>query len=227
MTRPGLLWWGIGLILATMALGASLTAAGPAVPSAVDQGWNALMGGIRSPLLVGAADLLNHVGGGWISTYLIPLVILVALLVARRWRTAIFVAVTLLVSVGVTQLLKSLYARARPEDMLVTSDFGSFPSGHTANAATLAMLAVLVFPRLWVVLIGVAWTFAMAFSRTLLSVHWLTDTIGGMLIGAGAALMVGGFMLMWTRQDHPALAPLPKDPPNDPPNDQPNDPVEI
>lgn len=205
MTRPVLLWWGIGAILAAMALGASLTAAGPDLPSPADQGWNELMGGIRTPMLVGAADVMNHIGGGWIATYIIPLVILAVLLIVRRWRSAIFVGVTSLVSVGVTQLLKGLYGRARPEDMLVTSDFGSYPSGHTANAATLAVLVILLFPRLWVMLTALLWALGMAFSRTLLSVHWLTDTLGGMLIGAGAALVVGGIMLVWVRQDRRTL----------------------
>ncbi|MGM7699758.1 phosphatase PAP2 family protein [Microbacterium sp. A84] len=200
MTRRALLWWGIGAILAAMALGASLTAAGPDLPSALDVGWNDLMVSIRSPLLIDLADVMNHLGGGWVATLLIPLVIIAALLIARRWKAAVFVAVTLLASVAAIQLLKQLYGRARPEDMLVTSDFGSFPSGHTANAATLAMLAALLFPRLWVVLIAIFWTLAMAFSRTALSVHWLTDTIGGMLVGAGAALVVGGLMLEWVRQ---------------------------
>lgn len=208
MTRPVFLWWGIGAILAAVALGASLTAAGPELPSALDRGWNILMTSIRNPVLVGAADVMNHVGGGWIATYLIPLVILAVLLIVRRWRSAIFVVVTLLASVGMTQTLKGLYGRARPEDMLVTSDFGSYPSGHTANAATLAMLAVLLFPRLWVGVVGLLWTLGMAFSRTLLSVHWLTDTLGGMLTGAGTALVVGAIMLIWVRQNPPLVSPV-------------------
>ncbi|MGY1553290.1 phosphatase PAP2 family protein [Microbacterium sp. A588] len=203
MTRPALLWWGVGAILAAIALGSSLTAAGPDAPIAIDTGWNALMVSIRSEFLVGLADVFNHVGGGWIATYLIPLLIVAALLLVKRWQAAVFVAVTLLVSVGAVQLLKSLFGRARPVDMLVASDFGSFPSGHTANAATLAMLAVLLFPRLWVVLIAVFWTLAMALSRTALSVHWLTDTIGGMLVGAGVTLIVGSIMVVWAQGSPP------------------------
>lgn len=200
MTRPALLWWGIGAILAAMALGASLTAESPNLPSTLDSAWNELMVSIRSPWLTGFGEVMNHVGGGWAATYLIPLVIIAALLIARRWRSGVFVAAALLLSVAGVQLLKQLYGRARPEDMLVTIDFGSFPSGHTANAATLAMLAMLLFPRLWVVLLAALWTMGMAFSRTALSVHWLTDTIGGMLVGAGAALVVGAFLLDWARR---------------------------
>ncbi len=99
----------------------------------------------------------------------------------------------------VVQLLKTLFGRTRPEQILIDSDFGSFPSGHTANAATFAVLAVMLSPRLWVWLVAGLWIVCMAFSRTVLSAHWLSDTIGGMLIGAGVTLVVGGLLLGWVR----------------------------
>ena len=52
-------------------------------------------------------------------------------------------------------MLKHLFGRVRPEDIIVISDYGSFPSGHVANAATIATAAVVLFPRLWVVIVGV------------------------------------------------------------------------
>ena len=63
---------------------------------------------------------------------------------------------------------------------------------HTANAATIATIAVVLFPRIWVAVIGAAWIFAMAFSRTQVHAHWLSDTVGGTLAGIGAALVVAG-----------------------------------
>lgn len=186
-----------------------MTAPGPDIPSAMDSAWNRMMIGIQTPVLRGASEVMNQVGGSWIAIYLIPLAILTALLIARRWRAGVFLVVSLLVSVSVVQLLKSLFGRARPEEMLVISDFGSFPSGHTANAATMATIAMLLLPRMWVLLVGVLWTIAMAFSRTLLSVHWLSDTIGGMLVGAGTVLILGAIMLTWVRASSGALPAAP------------------
>jgi membrane-associated phospholipid phosphatase len=34
----------------------------------------------------------------------------------------------------------------------------------------------------------------MALSRTILAVHWITDTLGGALVGVSAALIVGAFV---------------------------------
>ena len=52
------------------------------------------------------------------------------------------------------QLLKNLFGRARPEDILVVSDFGSFPSGHVANAATIAVAIGMIVPNVWVWVAG-------------------------------------------------------------------------
>ena len=163
----------------------------------VDQGWHDLMVEVRQPWMLALSYVLNYVGGGWRAGLAVPLVLIGILLLLRRWRAAVLAAAALLVSVGLAQLLKALFDRARPEDMLVVSDPGSFPSGHTTNAATLAVLLYLVWPRRWTAAVGIVWTVGMALSRTILSVHWLTDTVGGMLVGAAAPLLVAAVAGGW------------------------------
>ena len=88
------------------------------------------------------------------------------------------------------QTLKVIFGRARPEDILVTLDSGSFPSGHVANAATVVTALALITWRLWVVIVGSVYVVLMALSRTYLGAHWVSDTVGGLLIGAGIAIVV-------------------------------------
>ncbi len=186
------------MLAAAAALGAVIVF-GYTEPPGFDSWWNSEIVENRADWMLTGALVLDHIGGGWVAILAVPLLIIVALLLARRWRGAVFAAVAFLASAALVQLIKNLFGRARPEDMIVTSDFGSFPSGHTANAATIAIVLYLLFPRLWVAIVGATWIVVMAVSRTLLSVHWATDTVGGALVGASAVLLVAALMLPWAR----------------------------
>lgn len=179
---------GLGLLALALAIGA-LVAWGPD-PTALDRWWNGLIAEIRAPWLVAVAHGLDRVGGGVIGVWIAPVLIAAAVTALRGWRTGVFAIAAFAFSAGLVQILKHLFARARPEDLMVTSDFGSFPSGHTANAATIAIALVLILPRVVALVVGIAWTVAMALSRTVLSVHWLSDTVGGALLAATIGLVV-------------------------------------
>lgn len=185
----GLRWLVGGLALLVVGFTFGLFLALDADLLDIDAWWNTLVGtfyqGIR-PL----SFLMDFLGGGWFATYLVPLTVALLLVLARRPWSALMFLVATAVSAGIVQVLKTAFGRARPEDMLVISDHGSFPSGHTANAATMAVLLVIVFPRVWVFVAGLAWTLLMGFSRTQVHAHWFSDTVGGAILGAGAALVV-------------------------------------
>lgn len=201
MTRRALLGWGIGTLGAALLLGAVVVFGFGGVTD-LDTWWNHLLYSSQQMWLLDISYALNVIGGGWVAVYAIPLGIAAVLVLARRWRSAIFAVAAFAGSALLVQLLKQLFGRARPDEMLVVSDYGSFPSGHTANAATIAVVAFVLFPRLWVALVGAIWVLAMALSRTALSVHWLTDTVGGALIGGSAAFLVAALFLTWIRHDH-------------------------
>lgn len=162
----------------------------PTEPFAVDLKWMAEIIEHRSPVWTVPALFFNYVGGGILGSVVIPVVIFALLLAFRRPWGATFFAVASIVSVICVQVLKHTVGRARPSDILVHVDTGSFPSGHTANAATMAVVFGILFPRVWVWCAGVAWSLLMAISRTYLGAHWLSDTIGGLLLGAGVAVIV-------------------------------------
>jgi len=72
----------------------------------------------------------------------------------------------------------------------VTADVGSFPSGHSANAALIATTLGIIFWRTWVWVCGAVYTLLMMLSRTYLGAHWISDTVGGMLVGVGLAVII-------------------------------------
>ncbi|MFT4212214.1 MAG: phosphatase PAP2 family protein [Microbacterium sp.] len=180
---------GLVLVGLAFALGAWTLARG-AEPFVVDVWWNAVAGDWRHPALDVIADALNLVGGFWVSGLVVTLLGAIALAVRHRFRAALYLMAAQAGSALAVQVLKHLFGRARPEDILVLSDYGSFPSGHTAAAATLATVAVVLLRRWWVLLLGTVWVVAMALSRTYLHAHWASDTLGGALVGAGVALAV-------------------------------------
>lgn len=159
-------------------------------PFAIDLGWNALVAAMFNPVFSAFSYFMDWVGGGWVAVLAVPIGgALVLVLLRRPWAAVYFVAAEA-VSAGGVQVLKHLFGRVRPEDIVVIADYGSYPSGHVANAATIAVAAYVIFPRVWVAIVGGVWIILMAFSRTYLHAHWLSDTVGGALIGAGAALLV-------------------------------------
>jgi undecaprenyl-diphosphatase len=94
-------------------------------------------------------------------------------------------------------VLKYLVDRPRPPGAQIEPNGASFPSGHASYAGATTVALVLLFttpgPRrlLWWALaaLGIA---LMAWSRTYLQVHWLSDVLAGSTLGIGISLFVFG-----------------------------------
>lgn len=175
-------------VVVALALGAVVALR--ANPYGVDAEWLEELVEHRSPLWDVPAYVMSFLGGGWFGVFLVPIGVGAALLIARKPWSALYFVVASAVSAGIVQLLKSLFARARPEQILVAADFGSFPSGHVANAATISVALAILLQRRWVWFAGAAWTLLMILSRTYLGAHWLSDTVGGLLLGGAVAVLL-------------------------------------
>lgn len=143
------------------------------------------------------------------------------LVLLRRLRAAAVIVTTMMLGVGLSELIKALVERLRPGDQLYNSLGFSYPSGHSMGAAALAMGLALIVAHArtvsgpdsthlrfhWSMVLAVVWILTMMWSRTALQVHWLTDTIAGALLGLSAALLADAFWI-WValRSRSPLLA---------------------
>ena len=91
-------------------------------------------------------------------------------------------------------VLKNGFKRNRPEaalknfrSIITPSDKFSFPSGHTSAAFMVATVMAYFFPPLIVPLYF--WAALVGFSRVVLGVHFPTDTLMGVVLGIGTALL--------------------------------------
>jgi membrane-associated phospholipid phosphatase/predicted MFS family arabinose efflux permease len=101
-----------------------------------------------------------------------------------------------LLSWGVLEAVYAVYDRPRPEETLAAVELNghswahlnSFPSGHMAITAALAVSVALAFPRLrtamWVYVAAVALT------RVLFGAHFPLDALAGTALGTASALLV-------------------------------------
>ncbi|GAA1521569.1 undecaprenyl-diphosphatase [Agromyces terreus] len=181
---------GIAAVVIAVLLGLLILVRNGNLPLGIDEEWSVELLETHAAWADAFALFMNALGGGIVGVIVVPVAIAIALLVLRRPWAALYFVVASAASALVVQLLKELVGRPRPELMMVPSDFGSFPSGHVANAATIAVALGVIFPRVWVWVAGAVYTVLMAISRTYLGVHWLTDTIGGALVGAGVAFLL-------------------------------------
>ncbi|GAA4781726.1 phosphatase PAP2 family protein [Microbacterium gilvum] len=185
-------WWGLGLLVAAAALGYATMLHG--IPFAIDTWWAGVLADPPPGARLAFSLLLDEVGGGWWAILVVPLAAAAVLLIRRRRAGALYFALATAASAALVQLLKALFGRERPEDILVIVDEGSFPSGHVANAATVVFALWMIVDRWWMAAIAVVWTLSMAFARTYLSAHWASDTLGGALIGVGVALVLAALL---------------------------------
>ena len=151
---------------------------------------------------VTAMRLLSDVGSA--PVYLAMFAVVIGWLLSRRLaRLAAFVAVTVLGSSLLNQVVKMAVDRARPvlPDPVAHANGMSFPSGH-AQAAMVAysVLLLVLLPVLrgaWrsvFVSVAVLIVLAIGFSRVALGVHYVTDVVAGYVLGAAwVAAMTAAF----------------------------------
>jgi undecaprenyl-diphosphatase len=191
LARPVRAFWVGATLLGVVAL---MTIVIPSHPLAIDERWSDAMRDIESPLQKDLALVFNWLGRG-VGLVLSLAAVGIVLAVARRWLALVAFALVEALTPLSAGLLKAHVGRPRPPDGLVHPLSSSFPSGHAAYGGATCVALVLLFSRpgpqrRWWWVVAAVGILAMAWSRTFLQVHWLSDVVGGSLLGIGIALVV-------------------------------------
>lgn len=127
---------------------------------------------------------LAHSGDSW---FMIPVMGIIWLLGNETWKwrmlvMLIAICITALLAVG----LKRLIGRKRPEGdwglIYRSTDPHSFPSGHAARLVMLAVLSLHTGP-VWFAAALLLWAPLVALARVAMGVHYVSDVIGGAILG--------------------------------------------
>ena len=139
------------------------------------------------------AAILAHSGDSWFW--------LIGLGLAWWWGSeatkyrAIILGVGVVITALVVMAIKFSVRRRRPEGewggIYRRTDPHSFPSGHAARAAMLAVVALGVGPW-WFGILLTVWAPLVGLARVTMGVHYLSDILAGMAIGVLMGLVVLG-----------------------------------
>jgi len=154
-----------------------------------------LQEGLDGAYLSGLSFLSNYASA---VTAAVAAVMLLRIFAARKGSKyeIYLLGLSLLFSAALTHLIKWLVQRPRPYRVFTEIDAYahgggySFPSGHTAEAFTLAFVIWILYKNPVLRALALLWAITVAYSRMALGVHYPTDILGGIvtaLISVGLA----------------------------------------
>ena len=170
----------------------------------------ALLQFVREQMPAAMTGFFAAVTLGGSAAFLLPasVALVLVFLLAKRRLEALLMAASMLSATMLVYGIKALVGRARPELWESEVYWGSsFPSGHTLSSAAFASAAALCLARIWprsgtpAMLLAWLWASLVALSRLVLGVHWPSDVLAALCLGAFVALL---FSVLLDRQERPA-----------------------
>lgn len=157
----------------------------------IDNRWtDALRLRLEQPRLRLVAAVLAHSGDSWFWGAGLVLLIWRGDPAQQAWALQLLIAIAGLAAVVLA--IKFLIRRRRPEgewgSLYRMTDPHSFPSGHAARAFLIAALVAAWGPS-WLAPIVLVWAPLVALARVAMGLHYLSDIVGGAVLGLAAALV--------------------------------------
>ncbi|WP_051807688.1 phosphatase PAP2 family protein [Streptomyces sp. NRRL F-2664] len=147
---------------------------------------------LEHPAWVRVLDFFTDVVWDPVTMRLLVAALVVWLLTRRAWRLAAWAGVTAAAGGLIGFLVKNVVERARPHlpEPVAHAPGFSFPSGHamaaTTSCAVLLLVLLPLVPRRWRALpwaLAVTAVVGVGYTRVALGVHWVSDVVGGWLLG--------------------------------------------
>lgn len=143
----------------------------------------------------------------------VPLYILLSAFVFRKYNTAGGIVCLLIIAAMITAtdqtcagIIRPVFGRLRPSSpdnplsslLHLVNDYRGgrfgFPSCHAANTFALALFLSLLFKNRFFTIAIISWSLLVSYSRIYLGVHYPSDILGGLLIGALFAILSHSIM---------------------------------
>ena len=195
---------GAGVVFGLLAVMVRLSS-GPvlSVDDAVARGLNGVVA--PHPVLIRGLTVITSFGSAGVLVWLVVLTAIL-LLTRRRFRLAVYLAVTAAGALVLDPTLKALIGRLRPvvPHPVAFGGGNSFPSGHALDSFICYGALLLVFlpafsrRRRWIpVTIAAVVVGLVGLSRIMLGVHFVSDVVGAWCVGvAWLGLTVFAFELL-------------------------------
>ncbi len=127
-----------------------------------------------------------------VSVASLSVVLFIAILIylVRGIRWSILFVSTLVAGAVIDSILKVIFNRARPTDQVITAFGKSFPSYHAVIVTIFFGMLMYIFDsylsrpmRIFFNTFCVLGIVSVSVSRLYLGVHWLSDVVGGVVVG--------------------------------------------
>ena len=146
-----------------------------------------------------AASDITSLGGISVLA-LFATIVIVFLLIQRKWLSSVLLLVGLGGGVILSEGLKAVFERDRPPVIYQATETinASFPSGHALLSAvfylSLGVMLTRAFPqrrfKAYVLGVGVVITLLIGVTRIYLGAHWASDVFAGWSVGAAWAMVL-------------------------------------